>query len=95
MLGFFNFKKHRTAHLVKELMKQHEKIEDQKVQYLVKMYELRKQKEATINGLIDLNAELEAQKKDLIIGAFQNGARDFIEVNYPDELYEYKLQSDT
>ena len=75
-------------------MKQHEKIEDQKVQYLVKMYELRKQKEATINGLIDLNAELEAQKKDLIIGAFQNGARDFIEVNYPDELYEYKLQSD-
>ena len=76
-------------------MKQHEKIEDQKVQYLVKMYELRKQKEATINGLIDLNAELEAQKKDLIIGAFQNGARDFIEVNYPDELYEYKLQSDT
>lgn len=44
-------------------MKQHEKIEDQKVQYLVKMYELRKQKEATINGLIDLNAELEAQKK--------------------------------
>lgn len=76
-------------------MKQHEKIEDQKVQYLVKMYELRKQKEATINGLIDLNAELEAQKKDLIIGAFQNGARDFIEVNYPDELYKYKLQSDT
>ncbi len=76
-------------------MKQHEKIEDQKVQYLVKMYELRKQKEATINGLIDLNAELEAQKKDLIIGAFQNGARDFIEVNYPDELYEYKLQSHT
>ena len=44
-------------------MKQHEKIEDQKVQYLVKMYELRKQKEATINGFIDLNAELEAQKK--------------------------------
>lgn len=44
-------------------MKQHDKIEDQKVQYLVKMYKLRKQKEATINGLIDLNAELDAQKR--------------------------------
>lgn len=93
MFGFFNFKKHRTANLVKELMKQHEKIEDQKVQYLIKMYELCKQKEATINGLMDVNAELEAVKKDLIIGAYQNGARDFIEANYPDELYEYNLQS--
>ena len=34
-------------------------------------------------------------KKDLIIGAYQNGARDFIEVNYPDKLYEYNLQPDT
>ena len=76
-------------------MKQHEKIEDQKVRYLEKMYELRKQKEATINGLIDLNAELEEQKKDLIVGAYQNGARDFIEANYTDELYEYNLQLDT
>ena len=76
-------------------MKQHEKIEDQKVRYLEKMYELRKQKEATINGLIDLNAEFEEQKKDLIVGAYQNGTRDFIEANYTDELYEYNLQLDT
>jgi len=94
VFGFFNFKKYQTAKFVKKLMNQHEKIEDQKVQYLVKMYELCQQKEATINGLINLNARLEAEKKDLIIGAYQNGARDFIESNYPDELYEYDLQSD-
>ena len=95
MFGFFNFKQRQTAKLVKKLFDQYEKIEDQKVQYLVKMYELCQQKEATINGLINLNARLEAEKKDLIIGAYQKGARDFIETNYPDELYNYDLQSDS
>lgn len=88
MLNLFNREKRKTVKFVRMLMKRHEELKDYKIAKLLKTYQTYKQKDAIIAGLISINADLEESKRQLILGAYRNGAKSYIEQNFPDELAE-------
>lgn len=88
MFNLFSRKKRKAANFVRTLMKQQEALSNYKIAKLLKAYQTYKQKDAIIAGLISINADLEESKRQLILGAYKNGAQNYIQQNYPDELAE-------